>query len=797
MASGALTAAIAVILCLAAVAAILLYRPPWPASDTLPDAFSTQRAMAHVEALSPAPRPYGSPAHAAAKAYIRAQIRALGREPFELEAPPRAFGPAGPPIENITVRIPGEAATGAVLLVAHYDSRSGSPGAADDGAGVATLLETMRAVQAGARLRNDIIFLFTDGEESGLRGAEAFLAGSPWNPDDSGHPWKNDVRIVLNFDGRGNAGVVMMTGAGPENGWLIRQFAEGAPIPIANSLMGDVEGRMPYRSDIVPFREAGFAALNFAFADGYGRYHSPLDVPAGLDSRTLQHLGAYALPLARQFGMADLSEPMAGRRVYFNPAGWLFIHYPAWLNWPLLLACVAAFGGTVYAGIRHGHVTPLGILCGALAVTIALCAIGAAAYGASAGTNAALGDRHVWVLNEIMGFQAALALCLFCSALALARFWLRAQDLALGALGLWLLAGLAVTAVAPGGAPLVVWPAFTLLAAMAYHVVTDDYEEAGTGAVLLFAVAGAFAIFAFVPNLLALNLAVAPSQAAVAALPAICAVFAAGLLILPLCITLDAYKWAVPVFFLVWANGFCIAVLALAEPRAAAAQRQADAWAQINGTQEERHQADQDIAAEIRDGLRRGAYFDALEPAYGLSPDEAVEILRRAGEDALAHDGSPTAYAVAMTEAIRLAADHAELRTAAIAMAQDLSARFQPFSESSEPPAGLAILGRAAANRRVEWAGNPEDGTAARLLAAQYALAAGDPADAIALLDEETGARAEAWAALAQALDSVNPTAQREALLARAEDPAFGAEPAAAEFVRAVEALIPAPPTTP
>lgn len=755
--------------------------------------------MAHVEALSPAPRPYGSPAHAAAKAYIRAQIRALGREPFELETPPRAFGPQGPPIENIAVRIPGEANTGAVLLMAHYDSTSGSPGAADDGAGVATLLETMRAVQAGARLKNDVVFLFTDGEESGLRGAEAFLAGSPWNPDDLGHPWKDDVRIVLNFDGRGSAGVVMMTGAGPDNGWLIRQFAEGAPIPIANSLMADVEGRMPNRSDIVPFREAGFAALNFAFADGYGRYHSPLDVPAGLDARTLQHLGAYALPLARQFGMADLAEPMAGRRVYFNPAGWLFIHYPAWLNWPLWLACLAAFAGAVYAGVRHGHASPLGILCGALAVTVALCAIGAAAYGASAGIGAALGDRYVWVMHEIMGFQTALAFCLFCCALALARFWLRAQELALGALALWLLAGLAVTAAAPGGAPLVVWPAFTLLAAMAYHFVTDDYEEAGTGAVLLFAVAGALAIFMFVPNLLALNLAVAPSQSAVASLPALAAMFAAGLLILPLCIALDAYKWAVPVFFLAWANGFCIALLAFAEPRAAAAQKQAEAWALAHtpAIQDERREGNEDIAAAIREGLRRGAYFDALEPVYALPPAEAFAILRRAGEEALAYDGSPTAYAVAMNEAIRLAAEHPELRTAAIALADGLAVRFRPFTPTPAVPAGLAIIGRNAARRRVEWAATPEDGTSARLLAAQYALAAGDSADAIALLDGDAGAREAAWSALAQALNSVNPTALRPELLGRVEDPALGAEPDAAEFVRALETLIPAPPTPP
>ncbi len=56
-------------------------------------------------------------------------------------------------------------------------------------------------------LAHDVIVLFSDGEESGLAGAAAFVRE---------HPWARDVAFILNFEGRGTRGLSMMfeTGAG-------------------------------------------------------------------------------------------------------------------------------------------------------------------------------------------------------------------------------------------------------------------------------------------------------------------------------------------------------------------------------------------------------------------------------------------------------------------------------------------------------------------------------------------------------------------------------------------------------
>lgn len=74
-------------------------------------------------------------------------------------------------------RLPGTVPGGrAVLVLAHYDSQPHAPGAGDDGAGVAAMLETARVLRAGPPLRHDVSWLFSDGEEAGLLGVRAFAA---------------------------------------------------------------------------------------------------------------------------------------------------------------------------------------------------------------------------------------------------------------------------------------------------------------------------------------------------------------------------------------------------------------------------------------------------------------------------------------------------------------------------------------------------------------------------------------------------------------------------------------------
>ena len=76
-------------------------------------------------------------------------------------------------IENIVAHIPGQRAD-SLLLSAHYDSVPASPGAGDDGAAVAVLIETAKH-WAKRKPTNSLIVLFNEGEEIGLVGASAFM----------------------------------------------------------------------------------------------------------------------------------------------------------------------------------------------------------------------------------------------------------------------------------------------------------------------------------------------------------------------------------------------------------------------------------------------------------------------------------------------------------------------------------------------------------------------------------------------------------------------------------------------
>ena len=155
-------------------------RPPSPAPASAPKTqFSATRAWGHLERIaSEEPTPIGSAGGDEVRDYLVDELSALGLDVEVQEGVGvRAFDAdtvAGR-VENVVATIPGEDPTGRVFLAAHYDTTFGAPGAADDKASVAAILETARALRSSEELRNDVVLLLTDGEEPGLLGAESFV----------------------------------------------------------------------------------------------------------------------------------------------------------------------------------------------------------------------------------------------------------------------------------------------------------------------------------------------------------------------------------------------------------------------------------------------------------------------------------------------------------------------------------------------------------------------------------------------------------------------------------------------
>ena len=314
---------------------------PRPAS-TQPGEFSADRAFVHVERIAARPHPVGSPANAAVRDYIMSELAELGLQARVLPAT-TARGSELARVENIHARIPGRASTGHVVAVAHYDSVPQTPGAADDAAGVAAILETARALRSGPPLRNDIDLVITDGEEPGLLGAHAFVTANVLDADRS---------VVINLEARGSAGPSMLFQTSPRNVELIKAYA-AIDDPVGGSELSALFAVLPNDTDFTEFRRAGFAGLNLAFADGYVQYHSPTDTPANLDRSSLQHHGNNLLTLARIFGDRQLPVP-AATEATFSSAFDQVVWYPEGLALPFALLVLGLFAVTVWLAHRHG-----------------------------------------------------------------------------------------------------------------------------------------------------------------------------------------------------------------------------------------------------------------------------------------------------------------------------------------------------------------------------------------------------------------------------------------------------------
>ncbi|MFN3816361.1 M20/M25/M40 family metallo-hydrolase [Brevundimonas sp.] len=359
---------------LALAVAVAASHTPDPAPATAADtAFSATRAMVDVEAIAQAPHPTGSEENARVRAYLMTRMAELGVNPSEQTGPlPEAsvarLGRWGDEqaaerqITNLIGVLPGRDREGpAVLLVAHHDTVWDSPGAADDSAGVAAILEAVRAIQARGPAERDLIVLFTDAEELGLDGMRLFL---------NEHSLAQRVGMVVNLEARGGGGRASMFETGPGNGQTVRAFTramdgvEGGAN--SNSLAVLVYENMPNGTDYTLARERGIAGVNLAFIGRAHQYHDPASTPDALDRGSVQHIGEKALETADHFLRADALPMVTRNVVYSDLLGLFFVQYAPWVGWLVLAAAGGFLIIAVWRGRTVGAVTFAGMGLGAL-----------------------------------------------------------------------------------------------------------------------------------------------------------------------------------------------------------------------------------------------------------------------------------------------------------------------------------------------------------------------------------------------------------------------------------------------
>jgi len=329
-----------------AVTALLLHL--WQSQLVAPSgaartAFSVEHAFATLSRLLQEQRPHttGSPENAVVRDRILAELKSAGYAPevqAAFQCDTAARNPGCTAVENIVAVHKGTGDGKAVLASDHYDSVPAGPGISDDGAGVAVVLELARAF-AARTTRNDVIFLLTDGEETGLRGARAFA---------DHHPLMPRVGVVVNFDARGASGASMMFETGPGNARLMHLFARAVARPSASSVSYEIYKLLPNDTDFSVYRKLGLSGFNFGFINSAALYHSVRDNLQYIDRRSLQHTGEHAFEVAGALADADLATLNAASDAgFFDVFGLVTVVWPAAINAPIAFAALLALLGLV------------------------------------------------------------------------------------------------------------------------------------------------------------------------------------------------------------------------------------------------------------------------------------------------------------------------------------------------------------------------------------------------------------------------------------------------------------------
>jgi len=472
-------------------------QPPVLSANAPTAEFSAHRAYDTLgRILGPEkPHPASSPENEAVRARILAEFSKLGVPTQTYTAPGcdvvRRYGIlACATVTDIVAQVvPGEGK--AVAMMAHMDSVPAGPGAADDGSGVASILETIRALKArGAPSTHPVIAIITDGEEFGLLGAAAFLD----NPR-----LRARVGVVVNMDPRGSRGPSFLYQTSPGDGPLIDLYARSVRFYQTSSLFSVIYKFLPNDTDLTLFLRDGIPGFNFAFVGGLSDYHTTLDRRANLSLQTLQDHGDNLLGVVSSLEQVPYAQLVGNNEVYLSILGAVLPRIPESWALPLAALCfgfltLAAFlargepisWGAGWAGIA---MPPL-LLIGSVAIGFGLYSLAQAISGMPDPSNA-----------YPLAVRIALALGVWSVVLAVSR--LASGRVAVVGVWLWYaLFAIASAALLPGLSPYFLFPSIGAALLLLLSARTKDSWTAWPGEIAVW-------LAAIVPLLIWLGLCAA------------------------------------------------------------------------------------------------------------------------------------------------------------------------------------------------------------------------------------------------------------------------------------------------
>jgi hypothetical protein len=228
----------------------------------------------------------------AAADYIAGRLEEYGytvhEEPFFVETD------AGPATTRNVVGIKDGSASGIVIVCAHYDAYGPDcPGADDNAAGVAVMLEVARALRSEP-LDRSVCFIAFSGEEVGLQGSADWL--------DRHADLAGDIIAAVNLDcvARGDE---LRVETLPQYHWILDTVPES---PAINHLIGSSLGGDHWR-----FWEHHIPAALITDNSGYTLRHTRNDTPETLNLSLAASCTEAVTGMVRTLAAADDTTPPA------------------------------------------------------------------------------------------------------------------------------------------------------------------------------------------------------------------------------------------------------------------------------------------------------------------------------------------------------------------------------------------------------------------------------------------------------------------------------------------------------
>jgi len=256
-------------------------------------------------------RSTGSQGHTEAKQYLIDRLSTLSVEPYKGEGFEIGYHASGQDYSNVVAIIEGKDPDLApVLLGAHYDAVEGTPGADDNAAAVAILLDIAGKLEPHT-FRRSVIFAFFDAEEP-----PNFLSTSMGSIRFFEDQREDDIHcaIIMDLVGhdvpmQGFEDLVFVTGMESHPGLAdtiesVLPFDGIRVLPLLNEYVGDLSDHHIFRVNEVPYL--------FLSCGIWAHYHRDTDTPDRLNYSKAGTIAELVASLAEDISSRSLVSPLDG-----------------------------------------------------------------------------------------------------------------------------------------------------------------------------------------------------------------------------------------------------------------------------------------------------------------------------------------------------------------------------------------------------------------------------------------------------------------------------------------------------